>query len=152
MTTEDVTLQATDLYPAPKAGTKLAVREHYTRGEQSEGCEDGKPAMHCVQMLAAGQMPSLPPAGGNITDFVYISVYEPASNGAYFLGELDKFVHVSPQRFDSVLAKGSGPCGLTVAVKGTSGECIELPCIDAKGTMHVKTAAIPAAGSIDVAI
>jgi hypothetical protein len=152
MTTEDVTLQATDLYPAPKAGTKLAVREHYTRGEQSEGCEDGKPAMHCVQMLAAGQMPSLPPAGGNITDFVYISVYEPASNGAYFLGELDKFVHVSPQRFDSVLAKGSGPCGLTVAVKGTSGESIELPCIDAKGTMHVKTAAIPAAGSIDVAI
>ena len=56
MTTEDVTLQATDLYPAPKAGSKLAVREHYTRGQQSEGCEDGKPAMHCVQMLAAGQI------------------------------------------------------------------------------------------------
>ena len=39
---------------------------------------------------------------GNITKFTYIVIYEPASNGAYFLGELDKFVHVSPQRFDSV--------------------------------------------------
>lgn len=152
MTTEDVTLQSTDLYPAPKAGTKLAVREHYTRGKQSDGCEDGKPAMHCVQMLAAGQMPSLPPAGGNISDFVYISVYEPASNSAYFLGELNKFVHVSPQRFESVLVKGSGPCGLTVSVKGTSGDDIDLPCIDAKGTVHVKTASIPATGRVDVAI
>jgi|EP01043_Picozoa_sp_COSAG02_P011249 hypothetical protein len=152
MTTEDVTLQATDLYPAPKADTKLAVREHYTHGKQSDGCEDGKPALHCVEMLAAGQMPSLPPAGGNISDFVYISVYEPASNGAYFLGELDKFVHVSPQRFDSVLVKGSGPCGLTVSVKGTSGDSIDLPCIDAKGIVHVKSASISAAGSVDVAI
>jgi hypothetical protein len=152
MTTVDVTLQATDLYPAPKAGTKLAVREHYTHGKQSDGCEDGKPAMHCVEILAAGQMPSLPPAGGNITDFVYISVYEPASNGAYFLGELNKFVHVSPQRFNSVLVKGAGPCGLTVSVKGTSGDSIALPCIDAKGIIHVKSASIPAAGSVDVAI
>ena len=27
MTTQEVTLQPTDLYPAPKAGTKLAVRD-----------------------------------------------------------------------------------------------------------------------------
>jgi len=26
-------------------------------------------------------------------------VYEPLSNGAYFLGELSKFVHASPQVF-----------------------------------------------------
>ena len=42
-----------------------------------------------------------------------------AANGAYFLGELDKFVHVSPQRFESVVVKGTGPCGLTVTAKGT---------------------------------
>eukprot|EP01047_Picozoa_sp_COSAG01_P128792 COSAG01_NODE_58185_length_307_cov_1.471154_1_plen_37_part_10 len=28
---------------------------------------------------------SIPPAGHNISSFIYISVYEPASNGAYFL-------------------------------------------------------------------
>jgi hypothetical protein len=31
MTATEVTLQPTDLYPAPKPGTKLALREHYVR-------------------------------------------------------------------------------------------------------------------------
>ena len=31
MTSEAVTLQPTDLYPAPPAGAKLAIREHYAR-------------------------------------------------------------------------------------------------------------------------
>ena len=93
MTTEDVTLQPTDLYPKPKAGVKLALREHYARPGPgcpggSCGCEDGKPASHCVQMYAAGEMPSVPAAGGNISKFIYVSIYETAKNGAYFLGEL----------------------------------------------------------------
>ena len=47
------------------------------------GCEEGKPAGGCVQMYAAGEMPSIPPAGGNISQYIYVSIYEPASNGAY---------------------------------------------------------------------
>ena len=73
-------------------------------------------------------------------------------HGWIFPGELDKFVHVSPQRFTSVLVKGSGPCGLTVAVKGTPGQSLELPCIDAKGTVHVTSATIPASGTTDVVV
>ena len=72
--------------------------------------------------------------------------------GWIFPGELDKFVHVSPQRFTSVLVKGSGPCGLTVAVKGTPGQSLELPCIDAKGIVHVTSAKIPASGTTDVVV
>ena len=157
MTTRAVTLQPTDLYPAPAAGAKLALREHHARPGAacrggSCGCEDGKPASHCVQMYAAGQMPVIPAAGGDITKFTYVAIYEAASNGAYFLGELDKFVHVSPQRFESVLVKGAGPCGLTVQLKGSPGQSIEMPCIDAKGTVHVSSAKIPASGAVAVAI
>jgi hypothetical protein len=81
-------------------------------------------------MYGAGEKISIPAVGANISNYALLVVYEPAANGAYFLGELDKFVHVSPQRFSSVVVKGSGPCGLTVAVKGTVGQTLELPCID----------------------
>ena len=103
------------MYPKPAAGTKLAIREHYNKMPAgmpvTAGCEDGKPARSCIEMLGADEPVVMPPTGGNITDYAYIAVYEPASNGAYFLGELNKFVHVSPQRFESVLVgPDCGPC------------------------------------------
>ena len=51
---------------------------------------------------------------------------EAAANGAFFLGELEKFVHVSPQRFERVAEGGNGPCGLAVRVIGGSGEQVRL--------------------------
>jgi hypothetical protein len=66
--------------------------------------------------------------------------------------QLEKFVHVSPQRFSGISVKGSGPCGITVGVKGTSGEKINLVAVDAKGNTHITVATIPAAGSVEVAL
>lgn len=67
-------------------------------------------------------------------------------------GELEKFVHVSPQRFGHVLVKGSAPCGLTISVKGSSGEKINLVAVDPKGIVHISTVTIPSSGSVDVAM
>merc|ERR1712196_639114 len=98
---------------------------------QLAGCEDGQPASpSCISILPAGAMPSLPAVGGTIANYSLTVVYEPTGNGAYFLGELAKFVHVSPQRFAYVLVKGSGPCGLTAGVKGASGEHVTLVAVD----------------------
>jgi len=155
MTTTEVTLQATDLYPAPAKTAKLAVRKHIvkpTGAAQSAGCEDGKPASGCVDILSAGAMPSIPAVGGAITDYSLTVVYEPQANGAYFLGELEKFVHVSPQRFASVEVKGSGACGLTATVKGTAGEKVKHACIVAKGTVHATETTIAEGGVAQVTI
>ena len=154
MTTHWVTLQSTDLYPRPATGTKLAIREHYNKMPAgmpvTAGCEDGKPARNCIEMLAADEAVVMPPTGGNITDYTYIAVYEPASNGAYFLGELNKFVHVSPQRFESVLVKGTGACGLTVSAKGTAGTTITLIAVDPKSIVHVANVTFPGNGVAEV--
>ena len=65
------------------------------------GCVDGQPAHpSCVNILPAGQFPEIGPVGPTIANYSLTAVYEPLPNGAYFVGELQKFVHVSPQRFD----------------------------------------------------
>lgn len=67
-------------------------------------CVDGQPAARgCIDVLEPGAMPVIDAVGGNITDFSFSVIYEPFANGAYFLGELQKFVHVSPQRFASIV-------------------------------------------------
>lgn len=156
MTTNEVTLQQYDLYPAPAVGTQLAVRKHIVKPEgaaQLAGCTDGQQASPgCIDVLSAGQMPVIPPAGPAIWDFSYWSVYEPASNGAYFVGELEKFVHVSPQRFNHVTVGGPGPSGLTVGVKGTAGEKITLVAVDPKGIAHITNATIAPGGTVEVAV
>jgi hypothetical protein len=55
---------------------------------------------------------------------------------------------------DNILARANRErrCGLTVAVKGTAGESIELIGIDPKGIVHVATAKIPATGAVEVAL
>jgi hypothetical protein len=69
---------------------------------------DGNPAAAgCITVLGAGEMPTIQAVGGMIQNFSLTAVYEPLSNGAYFVGELEKFVHVSPQRFDSVVVEGT---------------------------------------------
>lgn len=146
MTTTQVTLQSTDLYPAPKTGTRLASRVH-SNTKPTAGCMDGQSAQGCVRMHAPDVMPTIDPTGDTIQDYTYMVVYEPASNGAYFLGELNKFIKVSPQRFESVRVGGKGPCGLMVTVKGTP--CpIDLYAVDAKGIVHVKSVTTP--GQIEI--
>ena len=95
-------------------------------------------------------MPVIPATGGDLSNFSLTVVYEPLANGAYFLGELEKFVHVSPQRFKYVLAEGKGPCGITVGVKGSPGERIRLVAVDPHGIVHVTSATIPSGAFIEV--
>ena len=153
MTTTGATTQPTDLYPPPAQTAELAVRKHIVKpagASQSAGCEDGNPASGCVDILAAGAMPTIAAVGGDITDYSLTVVYEPHSNGAYFLGELDKFVHVSPRRFESVTVKGSGACGLTVSMKGNAGDKVNHACIDPNGVVHASTATISDMGLVEV--
>eukprot|EP00931_Biecheleriopsis_adriatica_P045516 TRINITY_DN26070_c0_g1_i1.p1 TRINITY_DN26070_c0_g1~~TRINITY_DN26070_c0_g1_i1.p1 ORF type:complete len:794 (-),score=129.52 TRINITY_DN26070_c0_g1_i1:49-2430(-) len=151
-TTEDVMLQATDLYPEPVMGP-LAVRKHVlepTGSAQVAGCEAGADASSCIDILAPGKMPNIPATGGGLSHFSLTAVYEPMPNGAYFLGELQKLVHVSPQRFTHVLAEGKGPCGLTVGVLGSPGELVELVAVDPQSRVHVSNVRIPTSGFAEV--
>ena len=159
MTTREVTLQPTDLYPRPPPAARLAVRKHIVAPSgdaQLAGCVDRQPAVpSCVDVLPAGALPVLPPVATKTTDitaFGYWAVHEPASNGAYLLGELTKFVHVAPQRFSRVAVAGSGPCGLTVGVKGSPGEEMQIAAVDPKGIVHIATPKIPASGLAEVAL
>ena len=90
---------------------------------------DGQPAApSLVRRSAASRRAARAAAGGDQdcrhhgVQYGYWAVSEPCANGAYFLGELGKFVHVAPQRFERIAVAGSGPCGLTVGVKGSPGE------------------------------
>ena len=56
------------------------------------------------------------------------SVWQPCTQGGWILlGELDKYVTLSPQRFDKVECTESG---LSVAMTGVPGEAVELTALD----------------------
>ena len=146
MTREEVTLQKNDLYPVPAPGVRLAVRQHVvsTAGNaQFAGCVDGQPASNgCLQVLPKGALPILPAVGASIANFSLIVVHEPLENGAYFLGELTKLVHVSPQRFKSVTVEGEcaeAPAGIKVSVKGNKDEVIKLVAVDPRGIVRIQS-------------
>lgn len=162
-TANDVVLGQTDLYPLPNPSLGLAVRFHYLTGNAYQGCVNNSVASSCVTILPPGVMPTIPATGTNISNANLTVIYEPLSNGAYFLGELNKFVHVSSQRFDYILVgsqtKGSpkdtvppGPSGIIVGVKGTPGQSLTLVAIDSSQTVHTQTVTIPESGFIDVGL
>ena len=153
----DVTLGATDLYPAPKATASLVARAHVLEAgpSQQAGCIDGSPAVpSCVIALPAGSFLTVPSTGGatNLSAFAFWAVAEPLENGAFFLGELAKFVHVAPQRFDYVGVGGTAAAGLRIGVRGSSGEAVLLTAIDSGGIVRIVTANIPVLGFIEIDI
>mmetsp|Transcript_73923 Transcript_73923/g.146981 ORF Transcript_73923/g.146981 Transcript_73923/m.146981 type:complete len:98 (+) Transcript_73923:35-328(+) len=97
-------------------------------------------------------MPTIATVGGTIKNYSLTVVYEPQSNGAYFLGDLTKFIHVSPQQFKSVKVQGSGPCGLTVTLKGKSGDSLTHVCVDSQGIVHVTTTTVSNSGVAEVKV
>ena len=162
-TTAPVALQPTDLYPAPSmAGERLAVRRHQpTAGDDARfrGCEDGQPAgPSCVHVLPRGALPLLPATGGGDADFSLTAVYESLSNGAFFLGELNKFVPTAPQRFEAVhvahdvAAGGRGACGIALVVKGAVDEVVRVAAVDPSGRVHLKSVTIPSVGRVGLLI
>jgi len=124
-TASDVTLGPTDLYPPPAAGVDLAVRLHVIApagAAQLAGCVDGAPAVPgCVVVVPAGDPVLIPATGTELSNFSLTAVYERLPNGAFFLGELNKFVHVSPHRFEYVYAAATATATDKGAVAGEIG-------------------------------
>ena len=58
-------------------------------------------------------------------------------------------MHVSPQRYSKVAVGGTGACGITATVTGSAGEQVKQACVDASGTVHVATATLGRAGSLE---
>ena len=150
----DVALGPTDLYPPPADPTApLATRLHVLEpgAPQQAGCVDGAAAVPaCVALVQPGDALISPASGTDISQFSLLAVYEPMGNGAWFLGELAKFVHVSPQRFDFVAVGGEGPAGLVAGVRGFPGEAVLLTAVDSKGVVRLQTALVPEGGFVEV--
>ena len=150
-TPSDVALGATDLFPPPAdPAAPLAARLHaLAPGAAQGGCVEGAPAAACVTVVSYGEALVLPASGTALGNFTLMAVYEPLESGAWFLGELAKFVHVSPQRFEYVAVGGSGASGVAVGVRGSQGESVLLTSVDAKGVVHVQSVAIPEGGFVE---
>jgi hypothetical protein len=157
-TATDVTLGPTDLYPPPAAGVDLAVRQHVIApagAAQLAGCLDGAPAVpDCVVVVPAGDFVSIPATGTELSNFSLTAVYERLPNGAFFLGELTKFVHVSPQRFEYVYAAPSVTDSANAADRGAAaGETGSQNADRKKASAHdPRTAPLAAAGPAGVVV
>jgi len=92
----------------------------------------------------------VPASGTDLSNFTLMAVYEPLSNGAWFLGELSKFVHVSPKRFDYVGVGGGGAVGIIAGVRGSPGESITLTAVDTNTTVRIKNVVIPLGGLLNI--
>jgi len=149
----DTTLGATDLYPAPAPGSLLAVRPHVLSPAgpaQQAGCVDGAVAVpSCVNLT---HTVTIPATGTNLAQLSLTAVYPPVCGGSYFLGELTKLVHASPQRFLSVDCGGGLPAGLTVTLTGSPGQAVVLTAVDPSGTVRVTTATVSSSGTAKVAM
>ena len=153
-TAADVALAPTDLFPPPSdTSLPLATRLHVlTPGAaaQQAGCVEGAPAVPaCITILQFGDALAVPASGTDLADFSLLAVYEPLESGAWFLGELAKFVHVSPQRFDYVAVGGGGPSRVLVGVRGSAGEAVLLTSVDAGGVVHVQSVVVPEGGYVE---
>lgn len=148
-TGSSVTLNATDLYPQPPS-KKLAVRTHDLSNGTS-GCAAGKPASpSCVKFLEPGTLPTIAATGTDISDLSLTVIYEPLANGAFFLGEMNKFIHVAPQRFNLVSAGGTGPAGVTVSCRGSADEELTLWAVTPSGDLSQVTHKFTNAGTATI--
>ena len=87
---------------------------------------NGAPAVpSCVSLVVPPARVVVPATGTGLPNFSLTAVYEPQCGGAYFLGELSKFVHVSPQRYVRKLPElEPALCVLTAAQDCTAGSAV----------------------------
>ena len=138
----------------PVEGTLLTVIKDVAGAAQQAGCVDGQPAVPGCVAMAAGGVTSVvvPSTGTDLNSTSLWSAHAPLSNGAFFLGELAKFVHVAPQRFEYVLvdAVNGGKAGLVVGVRGSAGQSVLVTAVDAAGIVRVANASLPESGFLEV--
>ena len=86
----------------------------------------------------------IPATGTDVSDMSLTAVYTQACGGVYFVGELAKIVHVSPQRFSYVARMRRQWTIWSVDwcnwyIKSESRQLIHLISIDAWGIVHATT-------------
>ena len=145
--TDTYGLVGSDFYPTQPAGTKFVYRAF----DNGAGCTNGRPANACVTpggstgpVFTAPKSDMTNVTGGTDYKPVVTTVWPLCSSGAVFLGELSKYVAVSPQRFSDVACTGTG---VTSKVHGTPGEGVVVYSITG-GQVVVQTVQVPSAGYV----
>lgn len=80
---------------------------------------------------------------GSEHSFTLFSISPVLSNGWVLLGEVDKVVSISPQRFTSVMVYGDG---LKVKVSGKPSESLELWFVKSNGHIFTANVHVPSSG------
>lgn len=150
--TSPFTLRARDFFPAlPAASTWARFEWNATRA-----CAPGSPAAACgVAVVTApadpsagpalATLPAAPAAGGPGAAFQpTLTLFAPdaCSGGAILLGEVDKYVPVSPMRFAAVACAPGGD--LAVTLTGVRGESARVGVLTASRAVQFGTVAFPA--------
>jgi hypothetical protein len=160
---EDFMLTLSDFWPSPTQNTSdnfLFFAYRLFEGKSGpNSCVDGSDAVSsgCVEFLRTETLPSsvafrIQPADSEYATRVS-TVWRRACNDWFFLGELDKYVALSPSRFEKVLLCNS--MGFVVRVKGRRDEIVHLTALERKGnssrspqySVVVKSVRIPRSGS-----
>ena len=148
------------LYPQPSANAQLVTR----RFRPEEPCKNGADAVAsgCVEPVQGAALFTAPAADrSNVTggtDYVptLTTVWETCTEGGWtLLGEIEKYVALSPARFSNIKCTAKG---VSAKVAGASGERVQVtalrPAANAGAgqgaTVVVKTVDIPASGSVEV--
>ena len=154
--TADWGIPAADFYPPlpTTAGSSVVYRSF----DSGAGCVNGAAASTCITAVSSfGEAVLMAPTSNHAnvtggTDYApTVSTVWPAcpSSGAVLLGELQKYVSVSPQRFKSVTCTSSG---VAATVVGTAGESVVVTAIKADKTVVVMDVVIPASGSKSILV
>ena len=130
-----VAVFASDMYPAPPSGAMFAVRDWHRSADCTAGAD--AVATGCVRVTGGGKADPLIkldkgvswPFGTYTAQLYTATVLQPG--GAFtLLGELDKFVPLSSNRFRNVT---SSAAGLTATVAGLAGEVVHATALRPDG-------------------
>ena len=144
-TTTPTTLAATDLFPLPRPDTKLAFRQ-ITFPPRSSGPINL--SSFTIAPLEEGGI-VLPATGGDVSNFSAWAIYEPLPNGVYFLGETDKIVSASPQRFLFVRVSSTVGKSVICGVRGSPGQTLTLRALLPSSNIVGWEGTLPASGYIE---
>ena len=138
-------LSVSDLWPKPASSTSYNLWQW----NNSACSADKGPGDACAAALQRDTMVAGAPTPARPSpDQVKWALWSAApvlSNGYSFLGEKDKYVSVSPNRFKAVAAPGAG-AGIEVALVGAPGEEVALVYIAPDKLTHLQTITVAADG------
>ena len=147
---------ASDMYPVPPTAARFAVRDWH----RSANCEPGADAVatRCVRVTSGQADESLVsldagmswPFGTHTTQLWTATLLQSGSGTVTLLGELDKFVPLSNQRFSDVksdLIDVDGNARLQATVVGQPGEVVHVTALQPRGNSWVVLCANVTVGS-----